>query len=47
MSDVADHKPWWLQPLAEPQAEEDSGVTIKIVTGDSELVTQHVCAQRL
>ncbi|MGA8052424.1 MAG: magnesium-translocating P-type ATPase, partial [Burkholderiales bacterium] len=24
---------------------EDSGVTVKIVTGDSELVTQHVCAQ--
>ena len=23
----------------------DSGVTVKIVTGDSELVTQHVCAQ--
>jgi Mg2+-importing ATPase len=21
MSDVSDHKPWWLQPLAEPQAE--------------------------
>lgn len=24
---------------------QDSGVTVKIVTGDSELVTQHVCAQ--
>ncbi|QSA98506.1 magnesium-translocating P-type ATPase [Methylococcus sp. EFPC2] len=24
---------------------EESGVTVKIVTGDSELVTQHVCAQ--
>ncbi|MCC9000811.1 MAG: magnesium-translocating P-type ATPase, partial [Candidatus Contendobacter sp.] len=27
MSDVSDHKPWWLQPLSEPQAESATDAT--------------------